>query len=304
MVTDSINSGESNVSIKADLSKSIHRVVTDFGKGIGKLASLLAGKREADIKRYKMLSSAQTEVDCQLILSGQAIFDRGSIIHSNESSSSSSISNIFEIDAQQEMENLAGNLKVAVDVLKDTPDQKISDDEVDQDFFSRWRREAKIIGREDIQYLWGRLLAKEISSPESISLRTLDVVKNISSKEATCFRKAATYVIGQRLLFCDVSLNRLPECLTLDELFELNAAGLLSFPAQGIVLQFTPVGKTESNNIFIVSMHNHVMQIVSSSQIMPIPGILLSDVGRQIIKLCDYANPDNNFFDFIIKSTS
>ena len=43
------------------------------------------------------------------------------------------------------------------------------------------------ISSEDLQQLWGRVLANEIVKPKVCSLRTLDMIRNMSSEEANIF---------------------------------------------------------------------------------------------------------------------
>lgn len=46
-----------------------------------------------------------------------------------------------------------------------------------------------------MQELWGRILAGEVKQPKSYSLRTLELIKNLSKKEADTFIKIATLAI-------------------------------------------------------------------------------------------------------------
>ena len=57
------------------------------------------------------------------------------------------------------------------------------------EWVSRFFDIAAGITTEQLQYLWGRILAGEIKQPGSFSLRTLDVLRNLSRKEAESFVK-------------------------------------------------------------------------------------------------------------------
>lgn len=43
------------------------------------------------------------------------------------------------------------------------------------------------ISNEDLQQLWGKILANEIAKPKTCALRTLDMIRNMSSEEAKVF---------------------------------------------------------------------------------------------------------------------
>ncbi|MHB1116271.1 DUF2806 domain-containing protein [Sideroxydans sp.] len=53
--------------------------------------------------------------------------------------------------------------------------------------------------------LWGRILAGEIKKPGSFSLRTLDVLRNLSKKEAESFVKLGNYILraGDKVFYID-----------------------------------------------------------------------------------------------------
>ena len=67
------------------------------------------------------------------------------------------------------------------------------------------------ISNEELQSLWGRVLANEISRPKACSLRTLDMIRNMSPEEARTFsdlcryvmQSGATYYIDSAGFFCE-----------------------------------------------------------------------------------------------------
>lgn len=54
---------------------------------------------------------------------------------------------------------------------------------------------AKNISNEEIQNLWSKILAGEINLPGSFSLRTLELLKQISKKEADLFAEFCSYLL-------------------------------------------------------------------------------------------------------------
>lgn len=62
-----------------------------------------------------------------------------------------------------------------------------------------------------MRQLWARVLAGEIEHPGSFSLRTVEVLRNMSQAEALAFKNASSLVLeetdGSQFLFCDSDLS-------------------------------------------------------------------------------------------------
>ena len=63
------------------------------------------------------------------------------------------------------------------------------------DWFVRFFEDAGNISDEEIQALWAKVLAGEIEQPRSFSLRTLDILRNLSKFEAETLQTIASYAI-------------------------------------------------------------------------------------------------------------
>ncbi len=59
----------------------------------------------------------------------------------------------------------------------------------------RFFNSVKDISDEDIQKIWGRILAGEIKEPNSYSYRTLEKLKNMTQKEAECFQLVSSLAL-------------------------------------------------------------------------------------------------------------
>ncbi|MGK4001151.1 DUF2806 domain-containing protein [Sorangium sp. So ce1036] len=62
------------------------------------------------------------------------------------------------------------------------------DEAVDDDWIARFFEWVKDISNEDMQKIWGKLLAGEVARPRRFSLRTLDILRNLSTDEANLFK--------------------------------------------------------------------------------------------------------------------
>jgi hypothetical protein len=70
-------------------------------------------------------------------------------------------------------------------------EEPVTDEPLDEDWKTRFFNIAEDISNEEMQALWGRILAGEIKKPKTYSLRTLELLKNLSKEEAEVFTKFA-----------------------------------------------------------------------------------------------------------------
>lgn len=65
----------------------------------------------------------------------------------------------------------------------------IPEERPDEDWTTRFFSSAQDISSEQMQELWGRILAGEIRKPGAFSLRTLDFIRNLTTEEAQIFAR-------------------------------------------------------------------------------------------------------------------
>jgi uncharacterized repeat protein (TIGR03899 family) len=98
--------------------------------------------------------------------------------------------NFQELKKQVNIENVTA---FAAEELKNEP--LVTDEPLDEDWTTRFFRIAEDISNEDMQALWGKILAGEVKQPKTYSLRTLDLIRNLSKFEADIFMKVANFAI-------------------------------------------------------------------------------------------------------------
>lgn len=64
---------------------------------------------------------------------------------------------------------------------------------VDKDWLNRFLNVSQDVSEEQMQEVWGKVLAGEVNNPGSFSLRSLELLKNLSQEEAELFRKYVQY---------------------------------------------------------------------------------------------------------------
>lgn len=129
-------------------------------------------------------------------------------------------------DAMRKEVNVAKAILHAEEELKNDqtvpPEQKI-----DPDWLLRWRDHAGNVSSDELQSLWGRLLAGEVKSPGAYSLRTLEFVKNISGNEANMIATLCGFVIGDNIARSQLPLLEAAG-ITFGVLLELQDLGVVS----------------------------------------------------------------------------
>lgn len=218
--------------------------------GIGSLAApwqtRRQGRANADARRDELLVLAQTEVDVADIKAGKKkltedrqlvdvvpVDSQNSIIECRNGRVEPNFS-LPEIEQNAEARFNAQKIQEQVNVTKavlfaeeelENNFTECSDEEIDSDWFVRWRDCAEKVSNEDLQRLWAKALAGELACPGSYSLRTLEFIKNISQSEAHDIARLAPYVI-------DNSIYQVP-CLEDDGLsfvylLEMDDLGIIS----------------------------------------------------------------------------
>lgn len=91
-------------------------------------------------------------------------------------------------EAQKQL-NIESVTFFAAEQLKQ--EQSVTGEPLDENWKTRFFNIAEDISNEEMQSIWGRILAGEIKQPKSYSLRTLELLKNLAKEEAEVFIKVA-----------------------------------------------------------------------------------------------------------------
>lgn len=157
--------------------KPLEKLIDVISKGIGTLYKPRAIRKEADSKAYEIeiieqakskaiAEGKEREAESYLRIQERLLF--------NETERQKSIDKVVEIAAEQ---------------LKN--EENISSEPVDKDWAKRFFNIVQDISDEEMQLIWGRILAGETKQPNTYSKRTIDILKNLSKKEAEIFTKFA-----------------------------------------------------------------------------------------------------------------
>jgi uncharacterized repeat protein (TIGR03899 family) len=184
--------------------------------------------------------------------------------------------------------NLESVTSYAAEQLKDEP--PVSDEPVDEDWKTRFFNIAEEVSNDEMQALWGRILAGEIKKPKSFSLRTLELLKNLSREEAECFIKFGQFAIqSHNVAFL---INFKSEKL-LEEKYGLTFRERLLLEELGIItandLQFL-IGETKDNNDRIVFQIGDKCVVADKELNLPeqqIQALVFTKIGQELLQLIE-----------------
>ncbi|TKJ70439.1 hypothetical protein PspCFBP13508_17960 [Pseudomonas sp. CFBP13508] len=173
-------------------------------KGIGSIFRPAQIRREGlaniEVRRAEQLALAQMEREIQEIRNGTRELSDFSLKlpFADERRVKSNLRvepviNTATLIEKVSLQGMADSLQKEVNITKALiyaeesvmqDDAEPSDEKVEDDWIYRWKDCASQISSDDMQRLWGRLLAGEVKQPGAYSLRCLEFVRNLSQREA------------------------------------------------------------------------------------------------------------------------
>lgn len=184
-------------------------LITVNTDGLAKLAKTVGGwfgldaraeMKMADAKAYAQIKQAETD-NTVMLMKLQGEEQLANYIYARESRKMNNVRQIVE----------------KTGTLLDN-DEKVSEEPVNSDWLNRFMSTAEGISDDEMQNLWAKILAGEIKRPKSFSLKTLDVLRNITKEEAEQITKMAKFTIDNMYICSEDFAMPLPEQILMDEL--------------------------------------------------------------------------------------
>lgn len=183
-----------------------------------------------------------------------------------------------EITKQQNIEAVADN---AYEELENA--ENVSPESVNPDWMSRFFDSVENISNEDMQKIWGHILAGEIKCPNTYSYRTLEKLKNMAQQEAECFQLVSSLALrnGRRdfILNDENILNK--HKVHFGHILMLEECGLMM--AQGLSLTLS-ASIDQPDYLYNSKVIGLVNGKKAESQKLAIPVYLFTESGSQLIK--------------------
>lgn len=296
-------------------------------KGVGSLLAPWQARRDGrvrnDVRRQEILMLAQAEHDAAEVRAGRMLLRQdGSIVrlpppggtddvggvsvdgriepHLGLRAAIAAAATTTAADAARHAINSAKAVLVAEDQLAADP-QEPPDRPVEDDWLFAWREYAGRVSSEDLQRLWGSVLAGEVKSPGRHSIRTLDFLKGLSRAEVELLSKLARFIVDGSVVRTQA------ECLSAQGLpfgvlLRLQELGVLSgVEAVGLSARYTTI--EPGRFLKALTSHNRVLVVedADETKILQIEIYRLTDVGRQVLNLGSF-EPDVDYLRAVGKA--
>ena len=199
-----------------------------------------------------------------------------------------------ELKKQENLERIIGT---AYDILE-AEQESVSSEPVDSDWINRFFGLVQDISNEEMQKLWARLLAGEVKRPNTFSLRTLDILRNMSQQEAILIQNATNdiiiyddeYLIPEPNFFVPIYKNdtNYGDIMTLDECGLINSTAVSS----NIPIKNKETAIARNNNLILVASEQ------SRDMSISLDYYRFTRAGNEILSLCDNTMNDEKFISY------
>lgn len=199
-------------------------------------------------------------------------------------------SQISIVDAMRREVNVSKAILAAEDELKASesrPNAAGGGEEVqpDTDWLFRWRDAAGEVSAAELQRLWGQVLASEVKSPGSVSLRTVEFLRSISRTEAEEINALSRFAFDNFIYKGDLQLLA-DEGISLKLLFSMQHLGIIGgVDTSSTALSFSS-GVSDSY-LQALSIGSRVLGIAHPDphRALTLPAFFVTRLGKEVFKL-------------------
>lgn len=183
-------------------------------------------------------------------------------------------------------------------------EQPVTDEPLDEDWTTRFFKIAEEVSNEEMQALWGKILAGEIKQPKTYSLRTLELIRNLSKNEATTFMKVANFAVksaNANYLFKtnDEELLNKTYNINYGDIALLIEIGLIQ-PGDFVSYQLLQQ-PNDSQRVFTSGNVIFIAKIKANTPTIQMPVNVFTNAGNELIKLIN-PNPPFDYLTAVAKS--
>ncbi|WP_256831750.1 DUF2806 domain-containing protein [Pseudomonas sp. Pse1] len=291
--------------------------------GAGSLLKPLQIRREsranAEARRHELLMLAQIEMDVADVRAGRAQYlPDGSLKKTgNEYKELSSPNGALRIEPslslhpdlitsknhaefiREEINQCKAIIYAEMQLSDDT--QPPSSEEIDNDWLHAWRDHAGKTSNENIQKLWGSVLAGELKCPGSYSLRTLEFLRCLSKQEAELIQRIAPFALYSQIIWRNIKTLE-QAGISYGALLKLQELGIIF----GVETDSTTMDfKSTVPDKFVKTFTLHGRVAIATHQdkykIVDLPVINITTIGREVIRLGQY-QPNAPYFSSLCKT--
>jgi len=284
------------------LGKPLKKLIEVIAKGIGGLSSPILTRKNADAKAYEIKTISEAMAESQKLL-GPIVYEKAGIKIETplqallpEPSPENRVLARISYQEAKKQNNIENITRIAADQF--TEEEVISDEPVDDDWITRFFQNAENISNEMMQSLWGKILSGEVKKPGSFSLRTMELLRNITKNEADVFSLVAKYAIhsGQHQFLFNPDNNQYLEkqCkIHFDNLLLLRDLNLLH-PNNDLAFVMNQV-ENEDNTMIRCGSSIYLLKRPKGAPKTECPIIAFTEIGKQLIQLNEKESADAKY---------
>lgn len=288
------------------LSKPLKKLIEVVSQGVGALSRPYLIRKTADAKAYEIKVISQAIKDNQQDLKQIGFNEEklslmsldGNTIQKELSLEERTQKRIEykEQNRQKNIENITQ--KAAINLEGETD---VSEEPVGEDWTTRFFDYAEDISNDEMQELWGRILAGEIKRPKSYSLRTLDIVRNLSETEAQVFMKFASLAINSGgssfiLNFKNESLLEEKYQLFFKDRLLLEELGFIT--ANDLQLKIDKTENQKGQSVFVIGNIIVVFEKLENKAEQQLQILVFTKIGEELLKLVE-SKPELDYIQLL-----
>ena len=183
----------------------------------------------------------------------------------------------------REGKRLANIASVFGDAANQLEGQVVPDHDPDHDWITCFTEFVQDVSSTELKQIWSRLLAGEIRNPGSSSLRTLHVLRLMSTVDAKCFAKVSSLVTGHFIFYKPNWHRHYGDVHSY--FLRLSECGLLQTEPLVQTLRESPTDLRTSHAIIRIQRKSNPLAHLYSPLVIPI--IILTSAGIELYRVTE-----------------
>ena len=279
------------------LSKPLTKLIEVIAQGTGAITQPYLIKKNADAKAYEINVVSKAIEENQNSLQKINYKEAKVSLRSLDKESIKEITSLteraenrIEYQEQKRQQNIERVTQIAVEQLE--TEKTVSEEKVDEDWTTRFFSYAQDVSNEEMQDLWGRILAGEVKNPKSFSLRTLELIRNLSKSDAEIFSKIANFSVshGKDAFLIKGKDDELKKFgIKFDDIALMEELGLLH-SGEFLSFEFQPL-PNDKQNVFILGNTIVLFNKKANSAKQSLSIRLFTRIGKELLELIE-VNPE------------
>lgn len=245
-------------------------------------AKLISARKDAEARIIQTESEGES---LKIIAEAQSEAKELYIGAQNEESlrtvqiSRNDITQCIEFQKRKRLANIKKVVDEAADILAD---KKVADHEPDPDWTARFFNSVQDISSEDMQKIWAKILAGEVERPGKTSLRTIDILRNMTKRDAKLFEDISSFVIGNNFIFYKYDDAQRYKAISFGNMLHLQDCGLVNVAPLVKVLNWR---KDTTSVLMYQGNFLEITKNINAEKVLKIPDAVLTTAGEELFSV-------------------